>query len=452
MVKFKKVTPKNSMPKKVTPKIQFDANYIKSLPFGEVVKFDDYPGLRLEITKKYRTWIYRYKSPVDLRMRQIKVGRWPAMSFPLAIVTWETLKNQRDSDKDPVLDAKRVKSEAKALVLKQEVTNSLNAYTVRVLCDEYLEGHIYRQRAKKGATEITRMFNTMLGDIADLPSSAITRAIAFDLIQKYVAIAPVQAGKLRCELGAAWDFAMDAGRLPESAANWWRLILRGKVRSKGKTIEGKKIGVIKRVLTDEEIGELIAWLPNFSPIITDVLTVYLWTGTRGAEIVGMSGSEVSEEAGQVWWTIPKNRTKNARHDTATDQRVPLFGKSLSVVLRRKKLYGNGFLFPTRLKTGHIEQKYITEQVFYRQPYCKIRPEQERARLTVTHWAPHDLRRTSRTLLAKLGCPDAVGESILGHMLPGVVGTYNRHQYDDEKCIWLFNLSEHLELLAKRYEL
>lgn len=76
------------------------------------------------------------------------------------------------------------------------------------------------------------MFNTMLGDMADLPSTAITRAMAFDLIQKYAAILPVQAGKLRCELGAAWDYAMDTGRLPEAAVNWWRLILRGKLDQK----------------------------------------------------------------------------------------------------------------------------------------------------------------------------------------------------------------------------
>ncbi len=53
--------------------------------------------------------------------------------------------------------------------------------------------------------------------------------------------------------------------------------------------------------------------------------------------------------------------------------------------------------------------------------------------------------------AKLGCPDTVAETILGHMLPGVMGIYNRRQYDDEKRIWLFSLSEHLESLAKRFE-
>lgn len=228
--------------------------------------------------------------------------------------------------------------------------------------------------------------------------------MAFNLIQKHAASSPVQAGKLRCELGAAWDYAMDAGRLPEEAVNWWRLILRGKIRSKGKTIAGENIGVVKHVLTEDEIGELIAWLPNFAPIIADVLSLYLWTGTRGSEIVGMSGSEISDDGGQVWWTIPKIRTKNARHESATDQRVPLSGRGLTVVLRRKRLYGDGFLFPLRHKLGHIEQKYVTEQVFYRQAYSQIRPEQPRPRLTVTHWAPHDLRRTSRTLLAKLGCP------------------------------------------------
>jgi len=208
--------------------------------------FDDYPGLRLSAMAKVGTWFYRYRSTVDGRLRQVSIGRWPSMSFPAAIVAWEALKNQRDSGNDPVLEAKQAKLEAKALM----AANSENAYTVRVLCDEYLAGHVCRHRAKKGST---------LGDMADLPFTAITRAMAFDLIQKYAAISPVQAGKLRCELGAAWDYAMDAGRLPEAAVNWWRLILRGKIRSKGKTIEGKNIGVVKSVLTEDEIGELIAF-------------------------------------------------------------------------------------------------------------------------------------------------------------------------------------------------
>ena len=65
-----------------------------------------------------------------------------------------------------------------------------------------------------------------------------------------------------------------------------------------------------------------------------------------------------------------------------------------------------------------------------------------------HWAPHDLRRSARTLLAAMGCPGDVAESVLGHMIPGVAGVYNRHQYDAERVEWLRRLSERLEELAR----
>lgn len=51
---------------------------------------------------------------------------------------------------------------------------------------------------------------------------------------------------------------MDAGRLPETTVNWWRLILRGKIHSKGKMLNKKNVGhTAKRVLSDDELKELI---------------------------------------------------------------------------------------------------------------------------------------------------------------------------------------------------
>ena len=96
----------------------------------------------------------------------------------------------------------------------------------------------------------------------------------------------------------------------------------------------------------------------------------------------------------------------------------------------------------------MQQKTIQSQVFYRQPYCVTRPESERPRLTVTHWAPHDLRRSSRTLLSKLGCPSEIGEIILGHLIPGVAGLYDLHKYDSQKQFWLGKLSDYLHTLLK----
>ena len=52
-----------------------------------------------------------------------------------------------------------------------------------------------------------------------------------------------------------------------------------------------------------------------------------------------------------------------------------------------------------------------------------------------------MRRTTRTGLARLGCPFEIGESILGHRLPGVAGVYYVHAYADEMRKWLDRWAE-----------
>ncbi len=430
----------------------FDARTIKLLPAGQHLTSPDFPGLRLEASAQYRTWIYRYKSPIDGRMRQTKIGRWPAMSLHAAVARWEELRATREAGADPALEVKQARAEKRQADAEAKTAQVQAAYTVADLCADYYEGYVRLSRAKKGADEVRRMFDTMLGPCGAMAATEVTRSHAFDLIQSYAATAPVQAKKLRSELGAAWDYASDAGRLPDTVPNWWRQILRGKIKSKGKKIAGERIGTAKRVLSSEEIGTLIRWLPNFTALVEDALTLYLWTGTRGAEIVALEGREVRQETGGIWWwTIPKTKTKNARHENATDLRVPLFGRALNVVLRRKERFGDGWLFPARTRDGrvaHTEQKAVQVAVYNHQPYSTTRPELERARLPVTHWAPHDLRRSARTLLAAMGCPGDVAESVLGHMIPGVAGAYNRHQYDAERVEWLRRLSDRLEELAQ----
>ncbi|KGW90142.1 phage integrase family protein [Burkholderia pseudomallei MSHR456] len=225
--------------------------------------------------------------------------------------------------------------------------------------------------------------------------------------------------------------------------------MRGRLRSNGKRIKGQPTGTVKRFLDDEEVGVLVNWLPNFSRNIEDVLTLYLWTATRGAEIGAMEGGEIAEESDGLWWTIPKAKTKNERHENATDLRVPLIGRAEAVVRRRLERYGTGWLFPAE-RGGPMKQKVFGQAVHYHMSYSETRPRHVRPRLPVTHWAPHDLRRTARTMLAALGCPFEAGEAILGHMLEGVGGVYNRHNYDNERRYWLARLDAKLEELAGLY--
>jgi integrase len=81
------------------------------------------------------------------------------------------------------------------------------------------------------------------------------------------------------------------------------------------------------------------------------------------------------------------------------------------------------------------------------PYSMTQPERERPRFPVLRWSPHDLRRTVRTQLAAMGCPDAVAEAVLGHAQPGIKGIYNRHKYDAERVEWLGKWGDVLSRLS-----
>ncbi|WUR11934.1 integrase family protein [[Empedobacter] haloabium] len=424
----------------------FDVRAAKLLEAGQHFTISECPGLRLQATASKRTWIYRYKSPVDQRMKQTKIGEWPATSISAATVEWERLRADRLKGADVSAAKRQARAEEKKQDAAEREQKVLAALTVGKMCETYLTRHVEKNWAEKGAAEVRRMFETMLGDVADLPTADVTRSIAFDLIESH-AHTPVQAGKLRAEIGAAWEYALDSGRLPESAPNWWRLILRGKLRSKGRTIQGAATGVVKRVLSETELAALVPWLPNFSRLVEDALTLYLWTCARGSEIMAMHASEITNEEDGLWWTVPKEKTKNSWREQAADFRVPLVGRAEAIVRRRLDVAKGGYLFPSSGDVGHVEQKTIGCAVWMHMPYSKTRPTYERPRLPVERWAPHDLRRSSRTVLAALGCPDEVGEAILGHMKPGVKGVYNRHAYDRERREWLTCLHNRLTELS-----
>lgn len=426
--------------------MEFDSREAKNLTAGKHITVKDCPGLRLEASNKagVKAWIYRYKSPVDGRMRQVKIGEWPSMPPFKAAAEWDALRIRRNSGVD-------LSTELRSSKRAKTAKSASSIYTVRCLCDDYLDKHVTPNRKAAGVLQIKQLFERELSPISATPAATLSRAAAFDLIQRLASSYPRQATILRTELGSAWDYAVDSGRIPETSPNWWRRVLKGKIKSKGKKINGVNVGAGKRSLSEDEVGRLIVWLPNFSKLLADVLTMYLWTATRGDEITQVMGAEVVNEETGWWWIIPKDKTKNARFENATDLRVPLIGRALDVVRRRKELYGDSYLFPTTNGkiTPHVSQKTISASTYFHQPYCKAAPHKKRPRLTVTHWSPHDLRRTARTILASLGCKDEVGEAILGHMPPGIVGIYNKYRYDPERREWLGRLAMHLEMLAER---
>ena len=64
------------------------------------------------------------------------------------------------------------------------------------------------------------------------------------------------------------------------------------------------------------------------------------------------------------------------------------------------------------------------------------------RKPMPHWVLHDLRRTARSILSRYSTPD-IAERVLGHVIPGVRGVYDHHEYADEKREALERLAAHV---------
>ncbi|VTU31764.1 Site-specific recombinase XerD [Variovorax sp. PBS-H4] len=425
----------------------FDVRAAKLLAPGEHLTVSGCPGLRLEATASRKAWTYRYRSPVTGKLKQVKIGEYPAMPAPAAAAAWDQLRQQRAEG----VDVKAVKSEK---VRAARAAAATETYTVRRLVDDYVTGHLEGGRKEAGALATRRALERLLDEeeaFAEMRADQVTRATCFDILDARKAT-PTAAQKLRSELGSAWEYALDAGRLDGNVPNWWRTVMRGRLKSKGKVIAGRHVGQQRRALRDDEVSQLLAWLPNMHELGRDATQMYLWTCTRGAEFLGMRAEHVTEERDGWWWTAPKEATKNARFENAVDLRVPLVGRALKIVKRRLKGVGEaGWLFADE-EGGQYTQHSFSTYIYDLQPYSAKRKRHgsdgaHLKALPVTGWTPHSLRRTGRTMLAALGCPEEIAEAILGHMPEGIVGTYNAYSYDKERREWLGKLSKHLEALV-----
>jgi integrase len=423
----------------------FDARAAKLLQPGEHLMVRDCPGLRLVATPSTRTWTYRYKDAGG-RMKQLKLGAWPAMGLAKAIEARDAQSDVRAGGTDPGQARRDARAAARAPAVR--------VYDVRQLVADYVDGHLRQARKEAGAVAAERALDRFLQEEPELAAKAaaeFTRADAFTVLERRKDT-PTSTAKLRSMMGSAWDYALDAGRLHGDVPNWWRVVMKGRLKSRGKIVGGEHQGRQARVLPPVEVWQLLKWLPNMHALGRDATELYLWTCARGVEILALRPERVTKESDGTWWTVPKAETKNARYERATDLRIPLEGRALEVVERRIKSVGkSGWLFEDARGEQYTQHDFST-YVYSLQPDSAKAKARKGTRgpglvAPVTNWTPHDLRRTSRTLLSSLGCPQEIAEAILGHLPAQIVATYNAYTYDAERRLWLGKLSAYLEALA-----
>ena len=152
-----------------------------------------------------------------------------------------------------------------------------------------------------------------------------------------------------------------------------------------------------RAFDHRELGIFLKWLKTsrLTEKIQNVFLLTLLTGCRTGEICAIAWDDIDLEMKTIF--LRETKTGTSRYVQLSNQTVDL----LKTFDRSTK-----YLFQMRLQEKPIQQKYLTERTWILR--------KSGAMLDIEHWSPHDLRRTVRTGLARLGCPNEVGEAILGH--------------------------------------
>jgi integrase len=176
-----------------------------------------------------------------------------------------------------------------------------------------------------------------------------------------------------------------------------------------------------RILNDDEIRAIWPALDKAGTFGAIVKTLLL-TGQRRDEVAQMRRHEIGDDG---LWTIPAERYKTKRPN-----HVPLSKAALAVIKDRT----SDHVFAGRDGDGPFNG------------FSKSKAALDKA-TGVTGWTLHDLRRTAKTLMVRAGVRPDISERVLGHVIAGVEGTYDRHSYADEKRDALERLAAMLERIA-----
>jgi integrase len=242
------------------------------------------------------------------------------------------------------------------------------------------------------------------------------------------------------DLVAAADTLRDANK-PHAAANMLKAqramynwaVDRGDVEAN--PCEGMRqprtAAARERTLTDQEIAAVLGACDRVPAPFGAVVRVLLHTGARRNEVAQMRWSELD---GNVW-TLPAARSKSGRANS-----LPLPPAVMAVIdaQARPADGGDGYVFSTtdgaRPSSDFSKRKRLLDEAS-----------------EVTGWRLHDLRRTARSLMAKLGVDREVARRVVGHSVDQLDAIYDRHDYVKEKEHALSIVAEYLAHAELRSE-
>jgi integrase len=333
--------------------------------------------------------------------RRLKLGDAREMGFEAAKAKARAWLDLDANGKDPrVVEAASAAAEA-----------AKRAYTLGEIADQFLKEWVIgpnpdRPRQRRWF-EVKRHVAVFTNKWGLRPIVEIERDELVKLVKARARTAPAEARNL---LGAAkqlwgWAREQDFGLRHNIAADIKpRMVVGGKVsRDRG--------------LDTEEVQELYAAAAAMPYPYGPAYQMLILTGLRLNEAVHGRWREIDLKT--KTWTVPAARMKGRQNKTRPFE-VPLTDRMIAILNSLPRFAGGDHLFTTTsgekpIVLGNKAKTALDARLNLAEP-----------------WQTHDLRRTIRSGMAKLGIKDEVAEAVLAHKQPGIRRIYNVHPYFDER--------------------
>lgn len=363
-------------------------------------------GLSIRVTPRgVMTWAFRYRHKG--KQKRMVLGSYPLMGLAKANAALANAKVKLREGIDPGAE------------IAEARTTARNAKTVGDVVENFILHYVKKPTDKKpnglrSASEIERIFNVyVLPSWKDRTFEEIHRGDVMDLLDEVETRGVVMADHVLSALSKMF--------------NWYALrhpkyntpIVKGMGRADNN--ERKR----KRVLDNDEI-KLLWPLWTQSGAFGAMLQIALLTGQRRSKIVKMTWADIDLETGL--WTLQTEKGEKSNPGILT-----LPSMAMDIIRAQPVVKDNPHVFTGRGRTpinGFSKAKRSLDE--------KVAEASDGEPLP--NWTIHDLRRTARSLMAKAHVRSDISERVLGHVISGVEGIYDRYDYADEKADALVTLA------------
>ncbi|MDR5013445.1 site-specific integrase [Aeromonas veronii] len=231
--------------------------------------------------------------------------------------------------------------------------------------------------------------------------------------------ASTQAGILLGKLKEVLDYAQRRSMISSNILSSW------KVKDVGTPIKSRS-----RYLSDDEIGQF--WRAVDRTDMTDahkiMMKLIMLTGCRGVEI--RIAKKADFDLAKGLWRVSDDDSKTGigfvrgLSQLACDLLAEAFAF----------FHDHVYVFPP---ARSLDDRPMAASVLL------SLAKQVGKVMGVDDWGNHDLRRTMKTVMSRIGVHPHVSEKVLGHRLAGILAVYDQHDYLDEQRAALEQWAAHI---------